>query len=64
MALSFDDIASCANRLHGAEKTRTQIRQLSQEFPDIGITDAYAIQRAWIDVKIAEGRRVRATRSA
>jgi 2-oxo-hept-3-ene-1,7-dioate hydratase len=59
MALSSDDIASCANRLHSAEKTRTQIRQLSQEFPGISITDAYAIQKAWIDVKIAEGRRVK-----
>ncbi|MBR0851093.1 2-oxo-hepta-3-ene-1,7-dioic acid hydratase [Bradyrhizobium diazoefficiens] len=59
MALSSDDIASCANRLHGAEKMRTQIRQLSQEFPDISIADAYAIQKAWIDVKIAEGRRVK-----
>ncbi|MBR0774993.1 2-oxo-hepta-3-ene-1,7-dioic acid hydratase [Bradyrhizobium diazoefficiens] len=59
MALSSDDIASCANRLHGAEKARTQIRQLSQEFPDISIADAYAIQKAWIDVKIAEGRRVK-----
>src|SRR5690242_47488 len=59
MALSSDDIASCANRLHQAEKTRTQIRQLSQEFPDISIADAYAIQKAWIDVKIADGRRVK-----
>lgn len=59
MALSNDDIRACANRLHQAEKTRTQIRQLSQDFPDITIADAYAIQKAWVDVKIAEGRIVR-----
>ena len=59
MALSNDDIRACANRLHQAEKTRTQIRQLSQDFPDISIADAYAIQKAWVDVKIAEGRIVR-----
>src|SRR3954452_16228607 len=59
MALSSDDIASCANRLHHAEKTRTQIRQLSQDFADISINDAYAIQKAWIDIKIAEGRSVK-----
>jgi 2-oxo-hept-3-ene-1,7-dioate hydratase len=59
MALSSDDIQACATRLHQAEKTRTQIRQLSQDFPDISIADAYAIQKAWIDVKIAEGRIVK-----
>src|SRR3954447_18356107 len=59
MALSNDDIRACANRLHQAEKTRTQIRQLSQDFPDISIADAYAIQKAWVDIKIAEGRIVR-----
>jgi 2-oxo-hept-3-ene-1,7-dioate hydratase len=59
MALSNDDIQACANRLHRAEKTRTQIRQLSQDFPDISIADAYAIQKAWVDVKIAEGRVVK-----
>src|SRR5437762_3221803 len=59
MALSNDDIQACARRLHQAEKTRTQIRQLSQDFPDISIADAYAIQKAWVDVKIAEGRVVK-----
>lgn len=59
MALSNDDIRACANRLHQAEKTRTQIRQLSQDFPDITIAHAYAIQKAWVDIKIAEGRLVK-----
>lgn len=64
MALSNDDIQACANRLHQAEKTRTQIRQLSQDFPDISIADAYAIQKAWVEFKIAEGVSSKATRSA
>jgi 2-oxo-hept-3-ene-1,7-dioate hydratase len=59
MALSHDDIQACAKRLHQAEKTRLQIRQLSQDFPAITIADAYAIQKAWVDVKIAEGRIVK-----
>jgi 2-oxo-hept-3-ene-1,7-dioate hydratase len=59
MALSKDDIRACATRLHQAEKTRTQIRQLSQDFPDITIAHAYAIQKAWVDIKIAEGRLVK-----
>ena len=59
MALSTDDIRSAAERLHQAEKTRRQIRQLSQEFPGITIEDAYAIQTAWIEIKRAEGRVVK-----
>jgi 2-oxo-hept-3-ene-1,7-dioate hydratase len=59
MALSNDDIQACANRLHQAEKTRTQIRQLSQDYPAITIADAYAIQKAWVDIKLAEGRVVK-----
>ena len=35
MALSADDIRSAAERLHQAEKTRTQIRQLSLDHPGI-----------------------------
>jgi 2-oxo-hept-3-ene-1,7-dioate hydratase len=59
MALSSTDIKSAAERLHHAEKSRTQIRQLSQEFPGITIADAYAIQKAWIDIKLAESRVVK-----
>ena len=59
MALSNDDIQACAKRLHHAEKTRVQIRQLSQDFPDITIAHAYAIQKAWVDIKISEGRLVK-----
>src|ERR1700722_13497256 len=59
MALSKDDIRLAAERLHQAEKTKKQIRQLSAEFPGITIADAYAIQKAWIEIKVAEGRVVR-----
>jgi 2-oxo-hept-3-ene-1,7-dioate hydratase len=56
MSLTTDDIKRAAQRLHQAERSRTQIRQLSQEYPAIGIADAYAIQKSWIDIKVAEGR--------
>ncbi|MGJ5180642.1 2-oxo-hept-4-ene-1,7-dioate hydratase [Bradyrhizobium oligotrophicum] len=59
MPLTSDQIHSCALRLDQAEKSRRQIRQLSQEFPDIAIADAYAIQKAWIDIKVAEGRTIK-----
>jgi 2-oxo-hept-3-ene-1,7-dioate hydratase len=56
MALTLDDIADAARRLHQAEQNRQQIRQLSQQHPAISIADAYAIQKAWIEIKVAEGR--------
>ena len=59
MALKKDDIRLAAERLHQAEKTRRQIRQLSLEHPEITIEDAYGIQQAWMEIKIAEGRVVK-----
>src|ERR1700735_4227822 len=59
MALTQDDIRRAAQRLHQAEKTRIQIRQLSLDHPAITIADAYAIQKAWVEIKVAEGRLVK-----
>src|SRR5450432_2193146 len=59
MALTTDDIGLAARRLHRAEKTRVQIRQLSLDHPGITIEDAYAIQKAWIEIKLNEGRVVK-----
>lgn len=59
MALTSPDISNAAQALHRAEQTRIQIRQLSQQHPDITLDDAYAIQKAWIDIKVAEGRIIR-----
>src|SRR2546429_7651598 len=59
MALSKDDISSAAKRLDHAEKTRKQIRQLSLEHPGITIEDSYAIQKAWVEMKVAAGRTVK-----
>ncbi|MBI3145338.1 MAG: 2-oxo-hepta-3-ene-1,7-dioic acid hydratase [Pseudogulbenkiania sp.] len=54
--LTQDLIDQTAHRLHQAEKDRTQIRQISLDYPEITIEDAYAIQRTWVDMKVAEGR--------
>src|SRR5256885_5960830 len=59
MALSKDDISSAAKRLDQAEKTRKQIRQLSLEHPGITLEDSYAIQKAWVEMKVAAGRTVK-----
>jgi len=52
------DIMKYAAELDAAERTGQQIRQLSPRHPDMTIEDAYAIQRAWVDQKIAGGRRM------
>ena len=54
--LGEDIIQKAALRLNDAEKKRQPVRQFSIEFPGMTIDDAYAIQRAWIKVKLAEGR--------
>src|ERR1700760_3098289 len=59
MALTIDDIRLAAERLHQGEKSRQQIRQLSLDHPGITIADAYAIQKAWVEIKLAQGRVVK-----
>ncbi len=56
--LSKDIIFDCAEQLHEAEINRQQVRQLSLQYPEISIEDAYAIQKVWVDKKIEEGRKV------
>lgn len=51
-------VAELADRLHEAERTRTPMRQLSLQHPDMTVADAYVVQRAWVDRKVAEGRRL------
>jgi 2-oxo-hept-3-ene-1,7-dioate hydratase len=52
-------IDALARRLNEAEKSRKQVRQFSLEHPSMTIEDGYAIQRAWVALKIAEGRRLK-----
>ena len=57
--LDLKTIDELARRLDRAERTRTQIRQFSLEFPGIAIDDAYAIQKAWIAIKVGAGRTIK-----
>jgi len=56
--LTKDQIDDAARRLDEAERTRTQIGQLSLQYPGITIDDAYAIQHTWVAAKLAAGRRL------
>ena len=54
----FDDalIQQLAQELNQSEKTRTQIEHFSKRFPGMTIDDGYRINRAWMQIKVAEGR--------
>ncbi len=51
------EVADAANRLYQAEKQRVQIKALSMSF-DMNMDDAYAVQKAWVDRKLADGEKV------
>lgn len=57
--MSAFDPAAIARRLEQAERERTQFRALSIDHPDMTIADAYAVQQAWIDLKLAQGRTIK-----
>ena len=58
MPLPLAQIEELAARLDEAERTRGQIAQFSRAFDGMTMSDSYAIQRAWVDHKIAAGQRV------
>ncbi len=57
--LSPERIAELAERLDAAEQAGQQIRQFSLDFPEITVEDAYAIQSAWVALKVAHGHTVK-----
>ncbi|WP_254620855.1 2-oxo-hept-4-ene-1,7-dioate hydratase [Sphingomonas sp. CL5.1] len=51
-------VTDLAKRLDQAERDRKQIPQFSLEHPQMTIADAYAIQRAWVEIKRTAGRKL------
>ncbi len=51
-----DQIEQLAHELNQSEKSRTQIEHFSKRFPGMTIDDGYRINRAWMQLKFAEGR--------
>lgn len=51
-------IASLAERLEEAERNRVTMTQLSVQHPEMTIAEAYAVQTAWRDIKLAQGHRL------
>jgi 2-oxo-hept-3-ene-1,7-dioate hydratase len=52
-------ITQLAAELNQAEKSRVQIEHFSKRFPGMSVEDGYRISRAWVALKIAEGRSVK-----
>lgn len=55
MTISPETAAAEAERLDEAERAATQIRQTTEAYPDLTIDDAYSIQAAWRELKLARG---------
>lgn len=53
-------VTRVATELHEAEKNRKGkgIRFLSAQYPETTVADGYAIQKAWIEIKLGEGRQI------
>ena len=56
--LTLAQILDSARRHHAAEKARVPMAAVSQSHPGMTIEDGYAVQSAWIDLKLAEGRKI------
>jgi len=56
--LDAEAIQAAASALEAAERSRTQIGLFSETHPGMTMDDAYAIQDAWVSMKLAAGEKV------
>ncbi|MBP7574917.1 MAG: 2-oxo-hepta-3-ene-1,7-dioic acid hydratase [Rhodoferax sp.] len=49
-------IHQLATELNHSEKSRMQVEHFSKRFPGMTVEDGYAVSRAWVKMKLAEGR--------
>lgn len=57
--LTPDTVVELARQLYEARKTRVQLRHFSKAYPQMTIDDGYAIQREWVKLEQAHGRRIK-----
>ena len=57
--LAPDTISQLARELYDARKSRTQVRHFSRRYPEMDVADGYAIQRAWVQLELADGRSIK-----
>ena len=56
--LTEDEIRSEAELLDTAERERRQVRQTTGVYPHMTIAEAYRVQAAWLEIRLARGERV------
>ena len=59
MSFSPELVQQLARELHESERTRRQVEHFSRRHPGMTIADGYAVSRAWVAMKVAEGGQVR-----
>src|SRR5215468_6449995 len=52
-------VVELAHQLYRARKQRTQVRHFSKDHPDMTVEDGYAIQRAWVQLELRDGRTIK-----
>ena len=52
-------VTQLAAELQQAEQTRVQVEHFSKRFPGMTVDDGYQVSRAWVQLKLAQGRVVR-----
>jgi 2-oxo-hept-3-ene-1,7-dioate hydratase len=57
--LPQDTITALARELYDARKARSAVRHFSARHPGMTIEDGYAIQRAWVQLELADGRTIK-----
>ncbi len=57
--LTPDLVAALARRLYAARKDRVQLEHFSKAHPGMTSEDGYAIQRHWVALEIADGRKIK-----
>src|SRR6218665_1266224 len=59
VSLDQNTLAQAAERLQQAQRTRLACRQFSLDYPEMTIDDAYAIQHAWMQLELRNGRTIK-----
>jgi 2-oxo-hept-3-ene-1,7-dioate hydratase len=57
MSFTQEQIAELARELETSERTRRQVEHFSKRYPAMTVEDGYAVARAWVAMKIANGRK-------
>ena len=57
MAIPQEDATMIAGQLEEAEQTKKPMQHISKRYPEMTVSDAYSIQRAWVNLKLKSGRR-------